>query len=400
MTRAPTSYDAPVAIVGAGPVGCSAALFLAARGVASVLLEAADAPAKDLRASSFHPPTLEMLDSVGLAEPLIARGLVTPHWQVRVHESGERALFDLAHIAEDTRYPFRQQCEQSVLVAMALERASTEPCIDVRMGARVAGIDQEDDRVIVKVVGGQDVRARYVVAADGARSTVREAVGAAFEGFTYPETTILATTRFPFHERIEGLSNVNYCWAAEGTFSLLRLPALWRCSLYADSGETIEQATEPAAVRTKLERIAPGAGAYPVEEIRAYRIHQRIVERYDHGRVLLAGDAAHLNSPSGGMGMNGGIHDAWELAETLVAVLADGDPGLLARYSRRRKAVAEEQILAQAHRNRTRMQERDPGKRREELAALQTIAQDPVRCREHLLKTSMIAGLRQAEAIQ
>ena len=127
--------------------------------------------------------------------------------------------------------------------------------------------------------------------------------------------TILATTTFPFHEHIEGLSNVNYCWAAEGTFSLLRLPRLWRCSLYADPDESIEDATRPETVAAKLQRIVPSAEEHGVQEIRPYRIHQRIVERYDHGRVLLAGDAAHLNSPSGGMGMNGGIHDAWELAE-------------------------------------------------------------------------------------
>ncbi|ANY21074.1 Para-nitrophenol 4-monooxygenase [Tsuneonella dongtanensis] len=340
-----------------------------------------------------------MLAKVGLAEPLIALGLVTPDWQVRMHETCERAKFDLAHIASDTPYPFRLQCEQSTLVSLALETARNEAAIEVRMGARVTAVQQDSESVTLSIAGSEPVRARFAIAADGARSALREAVGARFEGFTYPETTILATTTFPFHEHIDGLSNVNYCWATEGTFSLLRLPKVWRCSLYADDGESIEEATTPASVTAKLERIVPGASQHDVQEIRAYRIHQRIVERYDHGRVLLAGDAAHLNSPSGGMGMNGGIHDAYELADTLAEVFADGDLARLGRYSRRRKAVAEDAILAQAHRNRTRMQERDPVKRREELEALQRIANDPVRCREHLLKTSMIAGLRQAEAI-
>jgi 3-(3-hydroxy-phenyl)propionate hydroxylase len=261
-------------------------------------------------------------------------------------------------------------------------------------------VEQGDDSVTLAIADGPPVRARWVVAADGARSVVRKAVGAGFAGFTYPETTILATSLFPFHEHLQGLSNVNYCWAAEGTFSLLRLPTLWRCSLYADRDESIEQATEPGAIAAKLQRIVPSDSGHAIQDIRPYKIHQRIVERYDHGRVLLAGDAAHLNSPSGGMGMNGGIHDAWELAETLAAVLAGADPALTARYSRRRKAIAEEQILAQAHRNRTRMQERDPAKRRAELEALQAIAGDRVRAREHLLRTSMIAGLRAAEEIE
>ncbi|MFN6934735.1 MAG: FAD-dependent oxidoreductase [Tsuneonella sp.] len=391
--------DGPVAVVGAGPVGVSAALFLARRCIPVALFEAEPEPAVDLRASTFHPPTLEMLATVGLAEPLIGRGLVTPHWQVRMHETGARALFDLSHIASDTPYPFRLQCEQSTFVSLALEKAQGDPSIEVRMGARVTEVQQDNEGVTLSIAGSEPVRARFAIAADGARSAIREAVDARFEGFTYPETTILTTTTFPFHEHIEGLSNVNYCWAAEGTFSLLRLPKVWRCSLYADHGESIEEAIMPAAIAAKLQRIAPSAGGHDVQEIRPYRIHQRIVERYDHGRVLLAGDAAHLNSPSGGMGMNGGIHDAYELAETLAEVFTVGDVALLKRYSRRRKAVAEEAILAQAHRNRTRMQERDPVKRRDELEALQRIADDPVRCREHLLKTSMIAGLRHAEAL-
>jgi 3-(3-hydroxy-phenyl)propionate hydroxylase len=341
-----------------------------------------------------------MLDTLGLAAPLIARGLKTPNWQVRMHETGERALFDLGILSKDTPYPHRLQCEQSTLVELGLERVRASDAVELRTGARVTGVKCDEDAVTLSVADGPPVRARWVIAADGARSVVRKAVGAQFAGFTYPETTILATSLFPFHEHLEGLSNVNYCWAAQGTFSLLRLPTLWRCSLYADEGESMDEATEPSSIAAKLQRIVPSSTGHAVQEIRPYKIHQRIVERYDHGRILLAGDAAHLNSPSGGMGMNGGIHDAWELAETLTAVLAGAGPELTARYSRRRKAIAEEQILAQAHRNRTRMQERDPAKRRAELAALQAIADDPARAREYLLKTSMIAGLRAAEAIE
>jgi 3-(3-hydroxy-phenyl)propionate hydroxylase len=388
----------PVAIVGAGPVGLSAALRLAALGVPSVMLEAEAAPPRDLRASTFHPPTLEMLDTLGLAEPLIARGLITPHWQIRLHETGERALFDLAHIARDTRFPFRLQCEQAVLCALAEQMAATVDAIELHRGWRVAAVVQDDDGVTLTSDDGRRQHAAWVIAADGARSTVRDACGFTFEGFTYPETTILATTPFRFEDHLEGLSNVNYCWSDDGTFSLLRLPDIWRCSLYADADETTEQALAPAAIEAKLQRIVPRTTPYEVTEIRPYRIHQRIVEHYRRGRVLLAGDAAHLNSPSGGMGMNGGVHDAFALADALVAVLGGDDAALLDRTARRRKAIAQDQILAQAHRNRTRMQERDPAARRAELARLQAIAADPVQCRAHLLKTSMIEGLRQQEA--
>lgn len=391
------SVDTEVLVVGAGPVGLVAAARLHALGVDCRLIEADTTPSDDLRASTFHPPTLEMLDDLGLAEGLIAAGLVSPTWQIRMHETGERALFDLAVIAGDTRYPFRLQCEQRILCAQAETALAGK--VEVRRGVAVTDVTQDDAAATVRLADGSAVTARYVIGADGAKSAVRQAIGFALDGQTYPETTILATTRFPFHDHIEGLSNVNYCWSRQGTFSLLRLPGLWRCSLYADAGETVEQALEPAAIETKLQRIVPRAEPYAVDEIRPYRIHQRIVADYRRGRVLLAGDAAHLNSPSGGMGMNGGIHDAVNLTAKLAAVLGGADDRLLDLYTRQRQPVAKEQILAQAHRNRTRMQERDPEKRRAELARLQAVAADPAQARAHLLKSSMIEGLRHAETI-
>ena len=402
MTRAMTPTD-PIAIVGAGPVGLVAALRLARLGIRSVVLEQQPALADDLRASTFHPPTLEMLDTLDLAAPLIDRGLVTPSWQIRMHETHERVEFHLDVLSDDTPYPFRLQCEQSKLCRLALDAATAEELIEVRFGAAVSDLRQQDDRVVLQVEtddGREEVAAPYAIAADGSKSTIRGLLDLQFEGLTYPETTILATTRFPFERHLPGLSNVNYVWMDGGTFSLLRLPDLWRCSLYADTGETIDQATEPARVEAKLQRIVGRDAPYDVMEVRPYRIHQRIVSDYRVGRVLLAGDAAHINSPSGGMGMNGGVHDAFNLTEKLARVIKDGaDPGLLDLYTRQRLPIARDQILAQAHKNRTRMQERDADKRRAELDRLQTIAADPDERRAFLLRTSMIEGLRRAAAM-
>ena len=392
--------QAPVVIVGAGPVGLSAALRLSALGVPSIVLEAERVAAHDLRASTFHPPTLEMLDTLGITELLIARGLVTPNWQIRLHETGERAVFELGHIAADTRYPFRLQCEQSVLCQLAEEKAANDKAIEIIREVEVVSVEQDYDGATAVAADGRRFEGRFVIGADGGRSQVRKSCGFEFEGFTYPETTILATTKFPFQDHIAGLSNVNYCWSANGTFSLLRLPNIWRCSLYSDAGESVEQALDPSAIETKLQRIVPLDAPHEVMEIRPYRIHNRIVETYRKGNVILAGDAAHLNSPSGGMGMNGGVHDAFALAEAIAGILAGDDERLLDRYSRSRKMIAQEQILQQAHRNRTRMQERDPAARRAELARLQAICADPAQSRMFLLKSSMIEGLRQAQAMQ
>jgi 3-(3-hydroxy-phenyl)propionate hydroxylase len=389
-----------VVVVGAGPVGLTCAALLQRAGVPVLALEATAERGRDLRASTWHPPTLDLVDELGLAQPLVERGLVTPTWQVRMHPSGERAVFDLAVLADVTRHPFRLQCEQQVYCELLEPRLAAGGTL--RRQAEVVGLRQTGDGVELAVrgpAGTERITASWVIGADGARSAVRSAVGLELDGSTYPETTILATTTFPFERHLEGLSNVNYCWAPEGTFSLLRLPRLWRVSLYADADQSIDDALRPAAIQAKLQRIVPTGQPYEVSEVRPYRIHQRIVTTYRSGRVLLAGDAAHLNSPSGGMGMNGGLHDAFNLCAKLARVWHGESDALLDLYVRQRRPIAQEQILAQAHQNRTRMQERDPAKRRETLANLQAIVADPVRAREYLLKSSMISGLRQAEAV-
>jgi 3-(3-hydroxy-phenyl)propionate hydroxylase len=393
-----------VIVVGAGPVGLTCAALLARAGIPALLLEATLERARDLRASTWHPPTLDMIEELGLAEPLVARGLVTPTWQVRMHPSGERAVFDLGVLAGETRHPFRLQCEQQVYCELLEERLpGFGGACTLQRGVTVTGLTQSDTGVVVEARDRDgaivELPARWLIGADGARSTIREAVGLHLEGSTYPETTILATTQFPFEQHLEGLSHVNYCWSPHGTFSLLRLPDLWRVSLYADADETVEQALTRASIEVKLQRIMPAGGLYDVLEARPYRIHRRIAPTYRAGRVLLAGDAAHLNSPSGGMGMNGGLHDAFNLCEKLAQVWHGADDALLDRYVRQRRPVAQEQIIAQSHQNRTRMQERNADKRQATLRELQAIAASPERAREHLLKTSMIAGLRQAAEI-
>jgi 3-(3-hydroxy-phenyl)propionate hydroxylase len=386
-----------VAIVGAGPVGLTLALLLHRAGHHVVVLEAAPDIAEELRASTFHPPSLDMLDTLGLAQPLIAQGLVTPTWQIRRHEDGERAVFDLSVLREDTGFPHRLQAEQHKLSRLLL---AALPSGIVRFATPVQSVVQDADGVTL-----DGWRARYAVGCDGARSVVRSAMGLDFPGDTYPETTILATTAFDFAAVMPGLCNVNYIWtqsvAFSGTFSLLRVPGKWRASLYPAPGESVEQALEPAAIERKLQAIHPRGAPYAVLDLRPYRVHQRLVADYRQGRLLLAGDAAHLNSPSGGMGMNGGIHDAFELAAHLTPVLrGEAEERSLDRYTRRRRPVAEREIIAQADRNRARMRETDPARRAAALAELQAITADPARAREYLLRSSMIAGLRAAAQVE
>lgn len=392
-----------VIIVGAGPVGLTAALRLGSFGIPCTVIEREAELPEDLRASTFHPPTLDYLDQYGLAEPLIAQGLICPDWQIRIHETGEHVRFDLSLLKDDTAHPYRLQCEQYRLCRLLLAKLSTMPEVTVMLGATVTRIAQDADKVTVTVDrdgATEELDGAILIGADGARSTVRQAIGLSLEGETYPETTILATTSLRFEEHLPDLSNVNYVWTNFGTYSLLRLPSFWRCSLYPDADETIEDGLKPESIERKLQRIVPRDAPYEVMEVRQYRVHMRIVDDFRVGRVVLAGDAAHINSPSGGMGMNGGVHDAFNLTATIREMFETrAGLDLLDRYTRQRRPIVAADILGQANRNRARMQERDFDRRKAMFAELQDLAADRGRMYQRLLESSMIAGLRRSQEI-
>ena len=396
----PQNLETDVLIVGAGPVGLLAANALVEKSIDIYICDKLNAPVEELRASTFHPPTLDLLEPLGLTSAVLENGLKSPEWQIRFHETGDRVVFDLSVLKADTNHPYRVQCEQAHLAAAARAKLG-RACIEVNYGCQVEDIVDKGAFVETTLMSGGvrfRIRSRYLIGADGAQSIVRGHVTTTFPGHTYPETTILATTDFPFENHLEGLSNINYVWWEKGTFSLLKLPDLWRCSLYPDSEETLEEALEEAAIRLKLSRITPEAAACNINVIRPYRVHMKIADEFCRNRIVLAGDSAHLNSPSGGMGMNGGIHDALMLSDALELSLRANDETALPRYAAARRATALEDILQAADRNRSRMQEKEPGKRRDIFNELKTITEQTETARSYLLKTSMIEGLRKSEA--
>lgn len=391
-----------ILIVGGGPVGLFAATRLAGFGIPVTLVDKAPNVSDDIRASTIHPPSLEMMAPYGITDEILATGVKVPKWQIRNHATGEKVIFDLGLIADETDYPYRVQFEQSKICEIMDRLLQDNPLVDIRYGTELLSATQDDQGVTVRVKttsGEEDLTGRFLIAADGGSSTIREQLKLSFEGSMYPERTVLVTTPFPFHEHIEGLSSVSYCWEEKGNFSLLQLPGQWRASLYFPEDMEPDEALADEHIQRQLQDICPMDEPFEIYDKRVYRVHQRIVPKYNHGRIVLAGDAAHLNSPSGGMGMNGGLHDAHNLTEKLNEIWCGDDLALLDLYSRQRKPIAEEQIIKQADQNRKRMTEKDPAKRRRSLDEMRAIVGDPVKCKAYLMKSSMIEGLRQAAQI-
>jgi 3-(3-hydroxy-phenyl)propionate hydroxylase len=310
-------------IAGAGPIGLTAAANLVRGGVPVTVLEAGPGLSEESRASTFHPPTLDMLDRLGAARPLMAQGLVAPVFQYRTRRHGILAQFDFGAIADATRHPYRVQCEQSRLTRILHDQLRSAPGHALEFNSRVAGVTQTSDRVEIAIErnGRTETRVgRWLIGADGARSDVRHALGIAFEGFTWPERYLVVSTPFDFAAVIPDLVSVTYVADPQRWHFLLRIPGLWRVMFPIAADESDELALRPAFAQSLLAAVAPGVPSCEVAHVTLYKVHQRVARTFRRGRVLLAGDAAHINNPLGGMGMNGGIHDAMNLTSRLADV--------------------------------------------------------------------------------
>jgi 3-(3-hydroxy-phenyl)propionate hydroxylase len=393
-----------VIIVGAGPVGLVAAAALAAEGIPVAIIEAERDLPDGMRASTFHSPTLDMLERFGVVESLITDGLICPTWQFRDRGEGPIATFDHAMIAQDTRHPYRLQCEQWRLTRLLREQLGCNPNVEFIYDARALGVTQDEAVVTLSIERpdghSETMAGRHLIGADGARSAIRKSLGIGFEGQTIPEIYLTLSTPFAYHEAFEELTNIAYISDPDEWFVLLRNRHLWRLLLPTDPNEPEAVMLSDARIEERMQQVLPKAGRYEITHRTAYRVHERVAERYVEGRVFLAGDAAHVNNPLGGMGMNGGIHDALNLAEKLAAVWRGAPLGSMGRYARQRRKVALDVVQQQALRNRSILNQKDPETRRAFLDDLRATVADPARHRAHLLRTSMIQSLRDLESVE
>ena len=392
-----------ILIAGAGPVGMVSALVLGQAGIAVTVLEGASSLSMDLRASTFHPPTLDMLARYGLSQTIVPQGLVARYTQQRDRSEGVIAEFDMDLLKNDTEHPFRLQCEQWKLTEAIKDQLAKLPHVKILFNAKVESVSQSADKV--KLVAQQEgetlhLEGDYLIGADGAWSAVRRSVDIEFEGYTYPERFLVLSTEFEYAKHLPRLSYVNYCSDPKEWCVLLRVPTLWRVLFPTRPEESDEEVLTDDAVQARLQNLLPQPQPYKTVHRTLYKVHQRVAKEFRRGRVLLAGDAAHINNPLGGMGMNGGVHDAFNLCSKLLAVLHQGqDASLLDRYERQRRTIAIEYINASTARNKAEIEERDPVQRKKTQDALRATAADPVAARAYLRKSSMLDALDRAEAI-
>jgi 3-(3-hydroxy-phenyl)propionate hydroxylase len=391
-------------VVGAGPVGSIAALLLARAGIPVMLLEREAERVIDYRASTMHPPTLDLLEECGATAAMLAMGLVAPTMQYRDRRIGKIAEFDLSVLKKDTGHPYRLQCEQFKLVGWCYEEFARMQGVELRFRHRVTDVaaDAEEVRLTVETPEGmREIAADLVIGCDGGRSEVRKALGIPFEGFTYPEHFLVSGTRFDFKSAMPDICSVNYTADPDEWYLLLQIPDMWRILLPVDPAIEPDDAVQEDSIQRALQNLLPRNEPYEIVVRAIYRVSQRVAATYRKGRAFLAGDAAHINNPIGGLGLNGGLHDAISLVGRIADVWhGRAAESVLDGYEVQRRPVAVEAIDAMTRRNKAMLEERDPEVRRRNLAEWARIAADPVLAYQHLLQTSMIGSLRKSGMIR
>ncbi len=400
----------PVIVIGAGPVGLCLALALAQAGIPVTIVETMSDDnflCQVPRAGSNHPSTLEFFDKIGLYERLVPRGIVAPKFQYWDRQSSAViAEFDHIHLKDDTKFPFVLQCERIKIIEEALQMAKAHPLIAVRMSTTFIGFSQTEADVTVTVTNAEGEReaiaGSYLASAEGARSIARKDLGVEFEGFTYPERTLNIEVAYDFTQH--GFTERNYISDPVEYSNLFHWkgpPDRWRIHFPTDPDEDEGKLTDPGALQARLKGFLAIDGDFEICGWNLYAVHQRVAKKFRVGRTILLGDAAHVNSPIGGMGLNSGVHDAFNLADKLARILlGKADEAELDRYDRQRRHIAVKHTQAQTVRNKRLLEERDPEVRKRNHDELRRSAEDPTLARQFLLRTSLIESLREAEKIQ
>jgi 3-(3-hydroxy-phenyl)propionate hydroxylase len=276
----------------------------------------------------------------------------------------------------------------------------------VRFGTTFVGAEQHGDRVVATVEANgarERIEAAWLVGSDGGRSAVRKLVDAEFEGFTWPERFFVVSTTYDLAQH--GWAMNAYCADPDEWVAIFKMPGegppgLWRLAFPTDVNVPEEEITAPDALEARLQAFQPQSGRYPISYASFYRVHQRVMTSFHAGRIVLAGDAAHINNPLGAFGLNSGIHDASNLIDKLGRVWrGEASAELLDAYSRQRRTATVEFVQAMSIRNKRTLEERDPEVRKQRFEELIRTASTPALARDYLINSSMISSVRRAQAV-
>jgi 3-(3-hydroxy-phenyl)propionate hydroxylase len=395
-----------VIIAGAGPVGLLTALALAKQDISVLVLEAEPGLTLDLRAGTYHPPSLELMAPYGITDEMHKTALKVPRWQIRDRREGVIVEWDVGEISDLTPYPYRLHLEQHRLTPIILAKLGEYPNARVCFSHKVTDLEQSADRVTVTAAtpGGEErFEAEWLVGADGGRSTVRKCIDIGFDGFTWDERFVVASTTYDYAPH--GYTLNAYLADPEEWAALFKMPddgppGIWRVIFPVPPEEQDAETLSEEKVEWRMQNFLPRKGRYPIKYKGIYKVHQRVAKDFRDGRVLLAGDAAHLNNPMGAFGLNGGIHDSFNLTEKLGKVCrGEAEPTLLDLYVRQRRTVNLEYVQEHSIRNLKRLNEKSESGRRKNFDELRRQAATRDGRRNFLLVSSMIASVSRANAI-
>ena len=390
-----------VLIVGAGPAGLSAAVYLTSRGIPISIFEAEKSLPKNLRASTFHPPTLDLLEPYGATASLINQGLVASKFQYRDRSEGCLAEFDFGLISDETNHPYRVQCEQFKLNMYLAKWLKNQGVDDIYFNHTVSKLKQDDQGVTVyteTLEGEKSFSGKWLIGADGANSVVRKLCSIDFEGFTWEERFLVVSTPYEYEKTINDLSFVNYFADPEQWFFLLKVPGLWRVMFPVQNNENEVSIFSKDQIQQRMQWVLATGQPFDILHTTLYKVHQRVANHYRKNRVFLVGDAAHINNPLGGMGMNGGIHDAFNLAEKLATVIHDNQSyKVLDSYEKQRRTIALDYVNKQSIKNKNNLESKTIEDQKAFRSFLKTLMQNESKAKKYLMRVSMLESIRDAE---
>jgi 2-polyprenyl-6-methoxyphenol hydroxylase-like FAD-dependent oxidoreductase len=340
-----------VVVVGGGPTGFINALGLAQAGVHVTVIEAEPQIINSPRAAVYFWSVLDGLERLGILAEAESIGFRKQDYTYLVRSTGERINYSLEVLEGRTPHPYNLHLGQHLLAEIAMRRLAAFPNATVRFGTRLQKLSQDAEGVTLALVssagGLEELRAKWVIGADGASSTVRHQLGLSFDGMTWPERFVATNVYYDFERHGYARSTMLIDAEFGAIIVLLNHEGLWRCT-YMEAG-TLPEETFLERLPKVYAAILPGAEDYRVDRASPYRMHQRSAPRYRVGRVVLAGDAAHVTNPTGGLGLTSGLFDSFALYPALAAVILDGaSEAVLDRYSALRRDMFVNRVSPQA----------------------------------------------------